>query len=223
MEPLHRRRLIFVTGFAVYFVLLWALWPTIYIYPLKIFVVFMHELSHAIAGVLTGGTVERITLSPQQGGATYVRGGSRFLMLSAGYLGSLFWGLLLLSAANARARFPRTALSMLAIMILVSTVFFVRSGFGIVFGILFGLTLLFASRRLKPEAVSMVLTVLGLTSALYAVLDIRDDVFARPSAPSDAHMLAQLTGVPTLFWGTVWTLVALVACWAMMRRLYARV
>jgi hypothetical protein len=215
--------MIFVAGFAAYFVLLWALWPTLFIYPLKIFVVFLHELSHAFAGAMTGGRVESITLSPREGGATYVRGGNGFLMLSAGYLGSLFWGLLLLWAATARGRMPRTVLGLLAITLLGATALLVRSGFGIAFGILFGITLLFASRRLPANGVSMVLTVLGLTSALYALLDIRDDVFARPSAPSDANMLAQLTGIPTLFWGLVWTAIALVACWAMLRRLYARV
>ncbi|MEO5510983.1 MAG: M50 family metallopeptidase [Longimicrobiales bacterium] len=215
--------MIFVAGFAVYFVVLWALWPTLFIYPLKIFVVFLHELSHAIAGALTGGHVESITLSPREGGATFVSGGNRFLMLSAGYLGSLFWGLLLLRAASGRGRMPRTVLGILAITLLLATAVLVRSGFGIIFGIVFGITLFFASRRLPANGVASVLTVLGLTSALYALLDIRDDVFARPSAPSDANMLAQLTGIPTLFWGCVWTAIALFACWVMLRRLYSRV
>jgi hypothetical protein len=223
MQTRQRRRTIFIAGFALYFVALWVLWPTMAIYPLKIFVVFMHELSHAIAGALTGGVVESITLSARQGGATYVRGGNAFIMLTAGYLGSLFWGLLLLHAANARGRTPRRALNALAVLLLLVTIFFVRSLFGVAFGILFGIGLLIASRRLPPNGVVAVLTVLGLTSALYALLDIRDDVFARPGAPSDANVLSQMTGVPTLVWGCVWTAVALVACGLMLRRLYARV
>ncbi len=223
MQTKQRRRLIFVAGFSLYFVALWVLWPTMVIYPLKIFVVFLHELSHALAGALTGGRVESITLSAREGGATYVRGGNHFLMLSAGYLGSLFWGLVLLHAANARGKMPRRALGALACVLLIATIFFVRSWFGVAFGILFGLLLLFASRRLPANGVVVALTVLGLTSALYALLDIRDDVFARPGAPSDANMLAQVTGIPTLVWGSVWTVVALVACWAMLRRLYNRV
>ncbi len=223
MQPRSRRRMLFIAGFAAYFVVLWVLWPTMVIYPLKIFVVFLHELSHAMAGALTGGRVESITLSPQQGGATYIAGGSRFLALSAGYLGSLVWGLLLLRAAGARGRIPRATLAALACILLIATVFLVRSGFGVVFGILFGLTLLFASRRLPPNGVVVVLTILGLTSALYALFDIRDDILMRPGAPSDANMLAQLTGIPTVVWGVAWTVVALIACGYTLRRLYARV
>jgi hypothetical protein len=223
MRPRHQRRLIFIAVFAIYFVLLWVLWPTLAVYPLKIFVVFLHELSHAMAGVATGGHVERITLSAAEGGATYVRGGSGFITLSAGYLGSLVWGLLLLLAANARPARARATLSALAVLTLFATVMFVRSMFGFGFGLMFGLVLLIASRRLPAAGVRVALTVLGLTSALYAVLDIRDDVLARPSAESDANMLAHMTGIPTVVWGVLWITIALVCCWLVLRRLYERV
>jgi hypothetical protein len=220
MKPLHRRRLTFVAGFTAYFLALWVLWPTMFVYPLKIFVVFLHELSHAVAGVATGGRVESITLDPNQGGATYVRGGNGFIMLSAGYLGSLLWGLLLLEAARARPKTARLSLCALACLMLVVTALFVRSWFGVVFGLLFGLVLLFAGRRLPGDGIVVVLTVLGLTSALYALFDIRDDIIARPTAPSDAFMLAQATGIPTLVWGGLWGLIALVACGWMLRKMW---
>ncbi|NIP98609.1 MAG: M50 family peptidase, partial [Akkermansiaceae bacterium] len=72
------------------------------IYPLKIFVVMLHEISHGMMSVATGGGIDRIVLDPQQGGACYCGGGNAFLTLSAGYLGSLVWGVLLLSAAQAK-------------------------------------------------------------------------------------------------------------------------
>ena len=108
MKPKQRRRLAFVAGFAVYVTALWLLWPTVWIYPFKIFVVFLHELSHAVAGLATGGTVQRITLDPAEGGATYVNGGNAFVMLSAGYLGSLLWGLAILLIARTKPRIGRT-------------------------------------------------------------------------------------------------------------------
>ena len=87
-----KRRLAFLAGFVFYFGALWALWDTAFVYPLKIFVVLLHEISHAAVAVATGGTIERIVLDPNQGGACYCPGGSAFLTLSAGYLGSLGWG-----------------------------------------------------------------------------------------------------------------------------------
>ena len=81
-------------------VLFWNTWA---VYPLKILVVFFHELSHGLAAWITGGSIERIELVAQQGGLCVTRGGSTFLTLSAGYLGSLFWGgLILVVAARTR-------------------------------------------------------------------------------------------------------------------------
>ena len=98
MDPKLKNRLFFMGGFLVYFGVLWSLWDTALIYPLKIFVVFLHEVSHAMAAVATGGSVERILLDPHQGGAAYTVGGNGFLTLSAGYLGSLLWGVLFILA-----------------------------------------------------------------------------------------------------------------------------
>ena len=81
-------RLRFILGFALFFTALWFLWDTPLVYPLKIFVVLLHEVSHAVVAVVTGGTIERIILDPREGGACYCPGGNTFLTLSAGYLGS---------------------------------------------------------------------------------------------------------------------------------------
>ena len=214
--------MVFLAGFAVYFTALWLLWPTVWIYPFKIFVVFLHELSHAVAGLATGGTVQRITLDPREGGATYVNGGNAFVMLSAGYLGSLLWGLALLLVARARQRIARSAVLVLGAVLLGASVLFVRNGFGFVFGLLFGLMLLVGARKLPDGGIIVLLTGLGLTSALYALFDIRDDILTRPELQSDANMLSQLTGVPTLAWGFLWGGLALVACWFAGRRILQR-
>lgn len=222
LRPRTRRQLKLATAFAAYFALIWVLWPTPVVYPLKIFVVLLHEISHATAAVLTGGSVERITLSPMQGGATYTRGGNLFLILSAGYLGSLLWGLLLVRLGRSRSRTVRTTLAALGFLVLGVSVLLVRGWFGLPFGLLFGLVLVLAARSLRPALQSASLMVLGLTSSLYALLDIRSDVLDRPHLPSDAHMLAQATGIPTVAWGVLWIGLGLAACafvlWSEMKR-----
>lgn len=222
MKPTTRRRIRFLAAFAAYFTVLWLLWETPIVYPLKVFVVLLHELSHAAAVLATGGTVERILLSPMQGGATYARGGNAFVALSAGYLGSLACGLILLGAARARATRVRTAVTALGAIVLASALVYVRGWFGFLFCLLFGAGLLWASRRLTPSGQATLLTTLGLTSALYAVLDIRSDILQRPHLESDAHMLAQMTGVPTVAWGVLWMAVALIACGWALRRAWRR-
>lgn len=59
---------------------------------------------------------------------------------------------------------------------------------------------------------------MGLTSCLYAVLDIKGDILDRPELPSDAWMLAQLTNIPTMAWGVAWIAIALnVSAWLFLR------
>ncbi|HSL72499.1 MAG TPA: M50 family metallopeptidase, partial [Longimicrobiales bacterium] len=180
MRTRQKRRLVFLAAFTTYFAVLWVLWPTVWVYPLKIFVVFLHELSHAAAGIATGGTIQRIVLDPYQGGATYVLGGNSFVMLSAGYLGSLVLGLALLLVARSRPGSARKLVLVLGALFLAVAVLFVRNAFGFAFAMLFGVALIVAARKLPNNGVVILLTTLGLTSALYALFDIRDDILRRP-------------------------------------------
>ena len=124
-----------------------VLWETPVVFPLKIFVVLLHESSHALAALATGGTIERIVLDPAQGGACYCPGGSSFLTLSAGYLGSLLWGGgILLAARSPRVR-PQLLTYALGAATVALSLLYVRSGFGIAFGILFGAALVLVARK----------------------------------------------------------------------------
>jgi hypothetical protein len=220
MTDTTRRKVRFLAGFAVYFGALWFLWDTPVVYPLKIFVVLLHEVSHALAAVVTGGALERIVLDPNQGGATYTLGGSRFITLSAGYLGSLAWGGLMTEAARAR-RIPALWVNgLIGGLVVALTVLFVRSTFGVVFGVAFGLALMAAAGKLSATLNRGLLLTLGLTSSLYAILDIKSDILDRPHLQSDAYMLAELTGVPTLAWGALWIVLALGVTALLFRRAY---
>jgi hypothetical protein len=219
MKTRTRRKALFLTGFAVYFVALWLLWYTPLIYPLKLFVVLAHEVSHGLMALATGGTIERIIITPDQGGVCQCPSGNAFLTLSAGYLGSLGWGAVLVLAARSRRPTPRTVTTILGAGILLLTAFYVRNTFGILFGALFGAGLIAA--RGFPRGVHVaLLNALGLTSCLYALLDIKSDVIDRPYMHSDASMLAQLTGVPTIVWGLAWIAAGLVVSWLLLRSAY---
>jgi hypothetical protein len=203
-------KLRFVAGFSLFFVALWFLWDTPIVYPLKIFVVLLHEVSHAIAVWITGGTVDRITLDPNQGGATYFTGGNALLAMSAGYLGSLAWGGAMFSASQAKWLRTDWVNGAIGGVVILLTLFFVRNGFGIAFGILFGLAMVAASRKICATMNRRLLLTLGLTSALYAILDIKSDVLDRPELHSDAYMLAEVTGIGSAtVWGVIWIVIAL--------------
>jgi hypothetical protein len=185
------------------------LWDTPLVYPLKVLVVFFHELSHGAMAVLTGGEIIEIEVVAQQGGHCITAGGSRFLTLSAGYLGSLLWGAAILILA-ARTRFDRPLSVLLGVLLLVITLIYVRPfiSFGFFFGAASAAALIASGIWLSERVNDFFLRIIGLTSCLYAIADIKSDVLDRPGLRSDAAMLGELTGIPTQVWGVLWIALA---------------
>jgi hypothetical protein len=68
------------------------LWRSAVLAPIKLVAVFLHEFSHASATWLTCGRVSGIEVNENFGGVTTSRGGTRWVILSAGYTGSVVWG-----------------------------------------------------------------------------------------------------------------------------------
>ena len=220
MDVLIRRRLGFLVGLLAYLGALWLLWDTRIIYPLKIFVVFLHEVSHGIAAVATGGSIRGIEISSSQGGVCQCGGGIRFVTLTAGYLGSLSWGVGMLLVVSVKKIWHLVTLVGLAVLVLTVSLMYIDGGFGMTFGVLFGLALLGIAKYLPSEIQTITLTVMGLTSCLYAVWDIKSDVIDRPGIRSDASMLADLTGVPTVLWGVLWIGISVAVCWWLLRHTF---
>src|ERR1043166_2603283 len=68
-------------------------------YPFRIFVTFIHEGGHAIAALLTGNSVQSLSVAMNGNGETYTTQGgvfSQMLVSSAGYIGAMTYGGLLL-------------------------------------------------------------------------------------------------------------------------------
>lgn len=198
-----------VLGLLAVFALVAGLWGTFAVTPLKIFVVLLHEISHGIAAVLTGGSIVKMEINVRQGGVCYTTGGIRFFVLSAGYLGSMLWGGLIVVAAS-RSKRQRWISLGIGGFVLAVTVLYVRSWFGFGFALLASGLLIVMGLKLSHDINQFVLQVIGVTSCLYAVLDIVDDVLQRPGIGSDADMLADLTFVPSVVWGVIWIAIAVV-------------
>ncbi len=191
------------------FIAIGLLWNTVFVYPLKIFVVFMHEVSHGLAAVVTGGRIVELQINPQQGGLALTAGGSRFWTLTAGYLGSLMWGGLILLAA-ARTQWDKAISVLIGIGMLIIGIGFGRELFTLLFCIGFGVGLSAMGMFLPEAANDWVLRTIGVTSCLYAILDIKSDVLDRAHLRSDARMLAEITFLSTEMWGIIWIVVAVV-------------
>ncbi len=201
--------------------LVFLFWGTWVVLPLKILVVFLHELSHAIAIVLTGGSVESFSISPQQGGLVIGRGGNRFLSLSAGYLGSLTLGMGLLIIAL-RTHWDRAVLGGFGGVMLLVTLLYVREPFAMAFCAGVGVVMIAMAWYLGRAVCDLVLRVIGLTSMIYVPYDIFDDTIRRSGLRSDAYMLAEEFGGTAMLWGGLWLVLSLVSILLCLRRFLGR-
>lgn len=197
-------------------------WHSPLLYPLRILVVLFHELGHAVVAMATGGEVLEIGLGSNEGGHCITRGGFHFLILNGGYLGSLVAGLVILALSKGR-RATRGLVVSLGMLVLLVTLWLVRPilGFGFAYGLLTGAALMALGAK-APAAVSWwFLRLVGVFSVLYALLDVRDDVFrnAEYVGASDATMLADLTHVPAFLWGGGWILAGLALLVVFRKRL----
>jgi hypothetical protein len=201
------------------FVLSVFLWNTFLLYPIKLFVVALHELSHGLAAILVGGRIDHIQIDYRIGGycAYFIPGNAGFfsksLVAAAGYLGSMIWGALIFVLAS-RTRWDRRITMIIGFSMLVLSIFVIKSGelFGIVFCFAFA-GLLFASYKWLPDGFhDIFLKFLGLTSCMYVIIDIKEDLIDRTGIGSDADAIAGMLGVPSLSVpiGIAWVILAVV-------------
>jgi hypothetical protein len=87
--------------------------------------------------------------------------------------------------------------------------FYVRDLFAFGFMLTTGIAMLLASRFISLEISDMILRTIGVSSMIYAPLDIFDDTIRRAHLRSDARILAEQVGGSTLFWGGLWLVISL--------------
>ncbi|MBS0616568.1 MAG: M50 family metallopeptidase [Spirochaetes bacterium] len=167
-------------------VLLIFFWQSPLLKPFKLFVVFLHETSHALATLLTGGQLAAIAIEWDESGATYAASGKGifFIIAIAGYIGSILWGYAMLRA-SLTGRWVRTV-SLIVGLTVIFFGFFPDGGGGVsaahsdkylkywISGI-WGLTLTI-SAFILPRFNHLLLFFLGGLTALYSLYDLNDFV-----------------------------------------------
>jgi hypothetical protein len=225
----------FLTALAVSSVAVATLWWTPLLFPFRLLTTTVHELCHAIAAMVTGGTVQGFGVDVNGGGVVLVTGGWPVIVYSAGYLGStLFGGTMLLIAKNASGRrraLRFVGLATVVVLALAGLIRAARNGtlldvivfndfraFGIV-TLIVGALLLVAAKA--PDIiVAIVCYTIAVLSVLYAVFDLLN-VFTSTIRPlggfNDARGLAAATHVPAVVWAGIWCLVAVAILWRFLR------
>ena len=217
-------------------VLLWFIpYAEVLTYPFRIFVTFIHEGGHAIAALLTGNTVASLSVAPNASGETYTTQGgliSQMFISSAGYLGSMaFGGLLLIlirRAVAARLVLLGSAIlvfTLTMLFVLIKPLFSINAWSGIPFTLLAGIVIsvgLFLIARFASARVATFFTsFLAVQCVLNALFDLKTVFFlSAPFAPTvhtDAVNMANATGIPGIFWTVIWIALGLGFLWFVMR------
>jgi lysylphosphatidylglycerol synthetase-like protein (DUF2156 family) len=195
-------------------------------YPFRIFVTFIHEGGHALAAVLTGNSVESLSVAMNGEGLTYTTTGgllSQLFISSAGYIGAVVFGALLLILIR-RAFAARAVLAASAALIAFLTVIYgiisplanlhFFSLFTVIAGAVLSIALIAAARYLSARGATFLVAFLAVQCVLNALFDLKALLFlSSPFAAgvhTDAYNMAQATGIPAFVWAFVWTFIALV-------------
>lgn len=198
---------------AVYAVVIFAFWNVpgarVLINPLKLLTIGWHELCHITMAILTGGTVTKVSIDPDLGGATHVEGGVPIMILSAGYLGSTFFGgVLVLSGFDTLVS---KIMSFIIGLGLLLPLVLVRDKLTILLtfcyeGLLIGFWFIDHAQALRWYCLFI-----GVMNVLYVIWDIADDKYFRKANDSDATQFSLLyPKIGAHVWGLLWILFELV-------------
>ena len=209
-------------------------------YPFRIFVTFIHEGGHALAALVTGNSVASLSVAMNASGETYTTQGgliSQVFISSAGYLGSMAFGALLLilirKAVAARIVLLGCGLFVFALTMiygLFKPLLWTNAWAGIPFTLLAGLfisvSLVLIARFASAKVAAFFVSFLAVQSVLNALFDLKTVFFLSspfgPAVPTDAVNMAGATGIPAIFWTVAWIALALGILWFAMRLYVAR-
>ncbi|MFZ2586642.1 MAG: M50 family metallopeptidase [Alphaproteobacteria bacterium] len=174
---------------------------------------YYHELSHGLAALISGGRVHRIQLHFDGSGLCTTAGGSRVLILLAGYMGAALWGSLLYVGGWAMGETGSGVILQIELALLaVTTLLWVRDIktliiLGIVASV-YATVLLYGPSTYLPYLLQFT-GIYVLMNALRAPLHLIDGQHV-----GDGAALANIFKVlPEIFW-IVWWLVFALVCLA---------
>ncbi|HEX7722315.1 MAG TPA: M50 family metallopeptidase [Pyrinomonadaceae bacterium] len=193
-------------------------------YPFRIFVTFIHEGGHAIAALVTGNSVQSLSVAMNGSGETYTTQGglfSQMLVSSAGYIGAMTYGALLLVLIRRSVAARLVLVGSAAVVFALTTIFGVvkpvmagtwgsLSGlpFTLLAGVLISVGLFAVARFASARVATFLVSFLAVQCVLNALLDLKTVFFlSSPFAttvPTDALNMANATGVPAIVWSIVW-------------------
>jgi hypothetical protein len=205
--------LIFLLGASLLTLIIWYFpLARLLVYPLRLFVTFIHEGGHALAALSTFGSVEQLVIYADASGVTITRGGWQLVIASAGYLASTAYGagLLLLCRDGNNTK---AVLTVTAALILALTGFYASDSFSWFTGIILSGGLIFIALMAGNRLAHFFLSFLAVQCCLNALFDLWTLflISTTSNSHSDARLMEQLTLIPATIWTLLWLLLSILA------------
>ncbi|CAN5442942.1 hypothetical protein BH10CYA1_BH10CYA1_44200 [soil metagenome] len=206
--------------------------------PISTFATMVHEMSHAIVCLATGGYVTGMTIVSDgsgHGGLTFCRGGMPFFYTQAGYLGAAVFGCLLIFLGQFQ-KISKGILMFMGGTIGLASIFLVGfnvlntgwQGFlSMIAGLLMSGFLIWAGMKWRAHYANLLLLFLAVQTALNSVTSIvylaQVSLGMTPFGSfSDASSMEQMTGLPAGFWSIMWVFASALMLGATLYFTYGR-
>jgi len=177
------------------------------IYPFALFATWAHEMGHGIGGLITGNDFVDLELYRSLGGVARIAGADgigQVIVSSLGLIGPALLGAVVMILGS-RVRTAPYVLSGLAIIVIASTLIWVRNLFGFVAMLAIGAVLALAA-RFGNATFRIVLAQLLAVQLALAAWSTRDYLFIKGFErdgfqASDTQRIAEELFLPYWFWG----------------------
>jgi hypothetical protein len=181
-------------------------------FPIRLFVTFVHEAGHALATLLSFGTVNRIAVFWDGSGVTETIGGTRLLISSAGYLSTTLFGSILLLLLRRRNSAKPIALLTGGLMLAI-TVVWGGNWLAWMIGLLLGAGLIALALKGKPKVTHFLMSFLAVQCILNAFYDLFTLMYLsafQSAASTDAKNMEITSGgfIPATFWALGWSIIS---------------
>ncbi len=168
---------------------------------------YFHEISHGLAAIISGGSVDRIELHLKGSGLCYTIGGWKPLVSFAGYAGAIIWGAIIYLGAHSPGGNSRWMAFAILLLMVISGLLWARDMITILIMLIISGLLYASFTYVKGQLFHRLMAFAGiyvLVSAArspLALIDGRDR--------GDGAALSDLTWIPELVWVAVWCLMAI--------------
>ena len=167
------------------------------LYPIRLFVTFLHEFGHAAGALMTGGAVEYIEIETNSAGVTSTFNGNTSVILMGGYIGSAIFGNLLFYIGARRHNWVKPTLVLVIAAMLITGFIWYNSMFTTL--VLCGFSTILFLVGFKTKYGREILMLLGLASIIYIIQDFN----VGPSSDL-AAMERELKYIPAKVWMYIW-------------------